>query len=163
MISKCDYCGRENAAGALRCSGCGSDRANPGGITPMAEPIPDDSTRRAAEKRMVRGALWCIGGILVTGTTYLLASGPAGGTYVIAWGAIVFGAVEFICGATGHKEEIDPEELAYHALEVATRLETEGRVQEAIAIYERIAQEYPNKPAGHDAQKSLESLRAKVG
>ena len=89
----------------------------------------------------------------------LAASGPAGGTYVIAWGAIVFGAVEFIRGATGHKEEIDPEEFAYHALEVATRLETEGRVHEAIAIYEKIAQDYPTKPVRLEAGSSPKHFR----
>lgn len=47
-------------------------------------------------KNMLFGALWCIGGIVVTAATYSAASG--GGTYVVAWGAIVFGAVQFFIG-----------------------------------------------------------------
>ena len=45
---------------------------------------------------MIFGALWCVGGIAVTAATYSAAEG--GGTYVVAWGAIVFGAVQFFIG-----------------------------------------------------------------
>ncbi len=45
---------------------------------------------------MVFGALWCIGGIVVTVVTYSAAA--SGGTYVVAWGAIVFGAIQFFRG-----------------------------------------------------------------
>jgi hypothetical protein len=132
-------------------------------MAPKAEPMPEDPMRSAAEKRMLYGALWCIGGILTTGATYVAASGPGGGRYVVAWGAIVFGAIQFFRGLSGRNEQADAEDVAYGDLEAATKLETEGRIQEAIAVYEKIAQEYPNKPAGQDAQKSLESLRAKIG
>ena len=48
------------------------------------------SARRAAgQQKILFGALWCIGGILVTAITYSAARG--GGTYVIAWGAVLFG------------------------------------------------------------------------
>lgn len=49
-----------------------------------------------AKKDMLYGALWCIGGTAVTVLTYSAASG--GGHYVIAWGAIVFGAIQFFKG-----------------------------------------------------------------
>lgn len=49
-----------------------------------------------ARQDMLAGAMWCIGGIVVTAVTYAGASG--GGTYVVAWGAIVFGAVQFFRG-----------------------------------------------------------------
>ena len=52
--------------------------------------------KERANKDMLYGALWCIGGIIVTAITYSAASG--GGTYVIAWGAILFGAIQFIKG-----------------------------------------------------------------
>jgi hypothetical protein len=52
--------------------------------------------QEAGQKDMLYGALWCIGGIAVTVGTYSAASG--GGTYVIAWGAIVFGAIQFFRG-----------------------------------------------------------------
>lgn len=48
------------------------------------------------QKNMGFGALWCIGGTVVTVATYNAASG--GGHYVVAWGAIVFGAVQFLQG-----------------------------------------------------------------
>ena len=132
-------------------------------ISSKSESMPEElRTRSAAERKMIFGALWCIGGILVTGATYVAASGPGGGTYFVAWGAIVFGAIRFFSGLSGRNEQTDSEDVGYDALEAATKLETEGRVQEAIALYETIAQNYPDKPAGHDAQKSLESLREKV-
>jgi hypothetical protein len=42
------------------------------------------------------GAVICVVGILVTVVTYSAASG--GGTYVVAWGAIVFGAIRIFKG-----------------------------------------------------------------
>ncbi|HEX4612874.1 MAG TPA: hypothetical protein VH092_32075 [Urbifossiella sp.] len=42
---------------------------------------------------MKHGALWCAGGILVTLLTF-----QSGGTVVIAWGAIVFGGIQFFRG-----------------------------------------------------------------
>jgi hypothetical protein len=52
----------------------------------------------AGKKNMAYGALWCIGGIVVTAATYGAAASAGGGTYVVAWGAIVFGAIQFIRG-----------------------------------------------------------------
>jgi hypothetical protein len=45
---------------------------------------------------MITGALWTIGGIVVTVITYNAASG--GGSYVVAWGAILFGFIQLIQG-----------------------------------------------------------------
>jgi hypothetical protein len=47
---------------------------------------------------MFYGAPWCIGGIAVTAVTDQAASNAGGGTYIIAWGAILFGAVQFLRG-----------------------------------------------------------------
>lgn len=49
-----------------------------------------------ASKDMLYGALWCIGGIIVTAISYSAATG--GGTYIIAGGAIFWGAVQFFKG-----------------------------------------------------------------
>jgi hypothetical protein len=46
--------------------------------------------------QMVAGGLICLVGIVVTVGSYMAASG--GGTYVVAWGAIVFGAIRFFKG-----------------------------------------------------------------
>lgn len=52
--------------------------------------------KEKAIKDIIFGALWCIGGIVVTIVTYNAASG--GGTYVIAWGAILFGGIQLLKG-----------------------------------------------------------------
>ena len=52
--------------------------------------------REAGNKNMHYGALWCVGGLLVTILTYSAASD--GGTYVVAWGAVIFGAIQFFKG-----------------------------------------------------------------
>ena len=57
--------------------------------------------RAAANKMMVHGALWCIGGIVVTAVTFSMASANAtGGSFVVAWGAILFGFIQFLKGLT---------------------------------------------------------------
>jgi hypothetical protein len=53
--------------------------------------------REAGQKNMLYGALWCAGGIIVTTLTYEAAS-SGGGRYVVAWGAILFGAIQFLSG-----------------------------------------------------------------
>ena len=58
--------------------------------------VRSDVLREAGRKEMIRGALWCVGGILVTAASYRAAS--RGGTYVVAWGAIIFGAIKFFRG-----------------------------------------------------------------
>lgn len=55
-----------------------------------------DARKKAAQKNMLFGALWCIGGIVVTVVTFSLAQG--GGSFIVAWGAIVFGAIQFFKG-----------------------------------------------------------------
>ncbi|OJJ17051.1 hypothetical protein BKI52_30515 [marine bacterium AO1-C] len=55
-----------------------------------------DVKQKRANKDMLYGALWCIGGIVITAASYSAASG--GGTYVVTWGAIVFGAIQFFKG-----------------------------------------------------------------
>jgi len=64
-------------------------------VTNLEQQIRDAKKERA-NKNMIYGALWCVGGIIVTVVTYSGASG--GGTFVVAWGAILFGAIQFING-----------------------------------------------------------------
>lgn len=52
--------------------------------------------RDVAGKNITLGAIWCVGGIVVTALTYQMASG--GGTYFVAWGAILFGGIQFLKG-----------------------------------------------------------------
>ena len=52
--------------------------------------------REAGARNAMVGAAWCVGGIAITALTYQLASG--GGVFVVAWGAILFGGIQFIKG-----------------------------------------------------------------
>jgi len=54
------------------------------------------ASREAGQKNMLIGALWCGGGLVVTAITYSAAAG--GGTYVVTWGAVIFGAIQFFRG-----------------------------------------------------------------
>jgi hypothetical protein len=47
---------------------------------------------------MVYGALWCVGGIIITAVTYGAASG--GGRYMVAFGPIIYGAIRFFRGVS---------------------------------------------------------------
>lgn len=49
-----------------------------------------------ANNDVLVGGLWLFGGLAVTAFTYLGASG--GGSYVVAWGAIIFGGLQFFRG-----------------------------------------------------------------
>ncbi len=53
-------------------------------------------SERSGSGDMALGAIICLVGIIITAASYSSASG--GGTYVVAWGAIVFGAVRFFKG-----------------------------------------------------------------
>lgn len=57
----------------------------------------DDARKKKANKDMLYGALWCIGGTIVTVYSYSAAS-EGGGRYMVAWGAIIFGGVQFVRG-----------------------------------------------------------------
>jgi hypothetical protein len=52
--------------------------------------------KAAGQRNMLLGGLWCGGGLLVTIATFAAAAG--GGVYLIAWGAILFGAIQFFRG-----------------------------------------------------------------
>ena len=54
------------------------------------------SKKKAGRTKMVLGALVCLAGIVVTVGSYLAAS--SGGGYILAWGAILFGALLFLWG-----------------------------------------------------------------
>lgn len=58
--------------------------------------IRQAARRKAGEKNMTIGGIWLAIGIAVSVATYVAAEG--GGTYIVAWGAMVFGAIKFIRG-----------------------------------------------------------------
>lgn len=169
-MNNCSYCGRPNPADVAHCRECGTALAVQPGSSASGESIPsEDPASTVAEKRMMHGLRWCIGGGAVTTVTYLAASsGPGAGTYFVAWGAILYGIVQIVQGLTGRKVrpgEIDQtvrDDLGYDALSLGTRLEGLGRVDEALAVYQKVIELYPDSGAAHDAQKSMESLRMRV-
>jgi hypothetical protein len=50
-----------------------------------------------ASKQMKIGAAWAVGGLAVTIATYS-AVAQSGGTYFVAWGAVLFGTIRFFRG-----------------------------------------------------------------
>jgi hypothetical protein len=74
----------------------GLDQESAATVVRNLNQLRSEATREAGKKNMLYGALWCIGGIAVTAATYGAASG--GGSYVVAWGAIAFGAIQFFRG-----------------------------------------------------------------
>ncbi len=57
------------------------------------------AVRGAATKNMLIGGLICAVGTVITVWSYTAAANNAqGGSYVVAWGAIIFGAIQFFRG-----------------------------------------------------------------
>jgi hypothetical protein len=56
-----------------------------------------EAHKSEGRKNMLYGGLWCGGGTLVTVLSYAMAEG--GGSFVLAWGAIIFGGIQFLRGA----------------------------------------------------------------
>jgi hypothetical protein len=164
-MKNCTYCGRENPDDAAGCRECGTVFVTEPDNSQASGPRASAGlARTAAEKRMLSGALWFLGGILVTVLSYgSAASSPSGGTYVIAWGAIVFGALRFFQGLSGRDTQPSSEDIGYYELACGTKLEREGHVREALLVYQRIIEKYPQTDVGRDAKKSIESLQAKIG
>ncbi len=111
-MKKCTYCGRTYPDEVTQCAIDAYPLATEGMPAPLAMgPVedvpnnvvsgsagPDSPAQAAAKKSIIRGALWCVGGLIVTVVSYGEASGSRGGTYVVAWGAILFGGIRFIRG-----------------------------------------------------------------
>ncbi len=136
---KCSYCGKENSAEAEACSGCGTPlhAKHAAGDEEPAAWSPADS------------------GILVTLVTYSAAA--PGGTYVIAWGAIAWGAVEFFQGLSGRSSRAARQVQARDQLDLAAHLESVDRTA-AIAKYREIVQSFPRTPAAREAERNLRTL-----
>jgi hypothetical protein len=52
------------------------------------------------KKRMTRGFLWTVAGVVITWGTYAFAS-ELGGKYYLFYGAIIFGFIDFVVGLIG--------------------------------------------------------------
>ena len=164
-MKNCAYCGRENKDDAAQCGECGTPFVvEPGDSLTSNLDAANDPERAAADNKIIFGAVWCIGGILVSVISYLSAArSPYGGTYVVAWGAIVYGIWRVFQGLSRKNAMTSSNEMGYEALAYGTKLEAQGRVQEALVVYQTIIEQYPETAASNDARKSIESLRGKLG
>jgi hypothetical protein len=63
-------------------------------------------SKSTARRNMLVGFLWCAGGLAITAITYSSASG-SGGTYVVTWGAIIFGGFQFLQGLVQYLQSKD--------------------------------------------------------
>lgn len=52
--------------------------------------------KEIAKRTAMIGMAWLVGGLVVTLGTYMAAVNSGGGTYVITWGAILFGGIQAI-------------------------------------------------------------------
>ncbi len=91
----------------------------------------------------------------------------AAGIFILpAWAYWVFDALAHFfqkVWSPRPPREMPREERAFVLLEEASKLETRGRVKEALAQYQTVVEKFAGTAASRDAQKSIESLRAKVG
>ncbi len=79
--------------------GQGLDMASATTVVEELFAVQAKAASAAAKRNMLIGGLWCIGGTVVTVLTYqAAANNPGGGSYVVAWGAIIFGAFQFLRG-----------------------------------------------------------------
>jgi hypothetical protein len=69
-----------------------------------------DAQRAAAHRQITYGAILTVVGIIVTIGTYSSVS-VSGGTYVIAYGPIIFGFIRLVRGLTSLPDRT-PEEIA---------------------------------------------------
>jgi hypothetical protein len=60
--------------------------------------------REAGTRNMWIGGAICIVGIVVTSISYSAASSEGGGRYIVAWGAILFGAIRFVRGLADSRD-----------------------------------------------------------
>src|SRR5262245_14534288 len=60
----------------------------------------EDPVLAAARRNMAIGGVVFAIGLIITLATFAAASGPGGGRYIVAWGAIIWGAIQFCQGAS---------------------------------------------------------------
>jgi len=65
-----------------------------------AQYVVRKARREKYKKRMTRGLLWTVAGLVITCGTYAFAS-ELGGRFAIFYGAIIFGLIDFMVGLFG--------------------------------------------------------------
>jgi hypothetical protein len=97
-----------SAGEASECPKCAAPLAVAPAEAPPDCPADDCSGGKnpSGEHDLLVGGLWLVGGIAVTAVTYFIAEEQGGGRYIVAWGAMFFGGVQFLRGllASGRKQ-----------------------------------------------------------
>jgi hypothetical protein len=102
---KCIKCGLYNFAGATACKRC----QQPILYQPPVPPVdqmnqlqnPDNVQHSGGADMLIGGVICLIGVVITVGSYSMASSSPKGGSYTIAWGAIVFGGIRFLKGMVG--------------------------------------------------------------
>jgi hypothetical protein len=77
----------------------GLDQESVSSVVKRVVRLRRQANRDVAGRNILFGALFCIGGTVFTALSYQMAAEhPGGGTYVITWGAILFGGIQFLKG-----------------------------------------------------------------
>ncbi len=157
-MQKCSYCGRENNDGATQCKECGTPLTAEGANNEASQdPGAENAGRALGQKLMRKGIIWFVGGSAVTLFSYLAAiSSPYGGHYVIAYGAIIFGIVQFFQGRAA-AGRINTKEGTQELLDAAAHLESVDPAK-AVALYAEIVSKFPGTRASDEAQRNMQTL-----
>ena len=157
-MKTCDYCGRENTDEAANCRGCGTRFASEDDPKP-----PKTPERIAAEKKIFSGALFCLPGFLLGFLMWFNVMPRPFHViyYVIACGAILFGGIRLCRGFADRDKQQSTEDIGAQALSYGTSLEAEGRIQDALMVYQQIVLQYPDTDPAREAKKSIKTLLRK--
>jgi len=76
----------------------GLDAESAATVVSNLEQLKARAHREAGRRMILTGVFFGIAGLVVTTLTYSMAASVGGGTFIIAWGAILFGGIEFVRG-----------------------------------------------------------------
>ena len=112
---------------------------------------------------MMSGGIFLLVGLGGTIFSYVTTQS---GRYWIFHGAIAFGLAEFIYVFLNRKKSYEQvmareaEDAAYEALAEGARLEAKGQTAAALALYQKIAEQFPDTSVGRDALTSIKNLQS---
>jgi hypothetical protein len=137
----------ENEELSNTCKGCGQP------LSEGAQSQTHPNLSPLGLERVIRGALFCGGGIIV-GTLVVAADG---GTYIMAWGAIVYGVIQIYKGFRTDPSGARSIHQAKQLLELAAHLESvhPGR---AIDVYRQVVHQCPGTNESAEAERNIKTL-----
>lgn len=81
-------------------TGLGAEPGHAGKIVAETQEVLRRARGEKYKKRMTRGLLWTIAGAVITCATLAFAD-QLGGQYLLCYGAIIFGVIDFLAGLFG--------------------------------------------------------------